>query len=819
METNPELELAFDFIQLTNKNIFLTGKAGTGKTTFLHRVQAEIIKRTVVVAPTGVAAINARGMTIHSFFQMPFGPFIPGNERDPKHQRKFARKKIKLIKSLDLLIIDEISMVRADLLDGIDDVLRRYKNPLEPFGGVQLLMIGDLHQLPPVVKHDEWRMLQEHYKTPYFFGSNALQKTQPITIQLTHIFRQADQVFIDLLNKVRDNQLDQAVLEQLNSRYIENFQPPEDKPYITLTSHNAVANKINIEKLNALAGKSYTFKSKVDGDFPPHAYPTHEVLEFKVGAQVLFIKNDTQSGERKYYNGKIGQITKIEGQEIFVRCPGDTELITVGRVEWENVKFKLNEESKEVEENVVGVFSQHPLKLAWAITIHKSQGLTFERAIIDAEAAFAHGQVYVALSRCKTFEGIVLRSKINYSSVKTDAVVQKYSKEADQNAPNAEKLLQSKIAYQQSLIQELFNFENSKRIIHRVHKVFAENENTLTTAALEKVIRWIEDAKANVFSISEKFQNQLRGLFSANTLPEDQEEIQERIQKGSVYFLGKINSLYIDLKKIPILTENQKLEKLAKDNLKNLEKELFIKKTCLNASQKVFSAAHYLKLKVNTELDFENTKTSKSKSSSTTTYGIPGDTSHPDLYTRIKYWRDLLAADEEVKPYKIIPIKTITDLTRVLPTDTATLLHVSGIGKNKIKKYGLEILKIVSEYCKERGIKSNLLTLDPAPPRKRVEKESDTKKKSYDYFRSGKTIGEIASIRGLARGTIEVHLSYYISVGDLNIFEIIDEEKVRRMEKFFKENGDMPRSEAKAKLGDEYSYGEINMVKKYLEKK
>jgi len=645
-----------------------------------------------------------------------------------------------------------------------------------------------------------------------------LQQTQPITIQLTHIYRQADQVFIDLLNKVRDNQLDEAVLEKLNSRYIEDFKPAEDNPYITLTSHNFTANKINNEKLKALAGKSYQFKAKVEGDFPQHGYPTQEVLEFKVGAQVLFIKNDTHSGERKYYNGKIGKITKIDGQEIFVKCPGDTELITVGKVEWENVKYKLDDETKEVEENVVGVFSQHPLKLAWAITIHKSQGLTFERAIIDAEAAFAHGQVYVALSRCKTFEGIVLRSKINYSSVRTDSVVQKYSKEADQNAPNAEQLLQSKIAYQQSLIRELFNFENSKRIVHRVHKVFAENENTLTTGALEKVIRWIEDAKANVFSISEKFQNQLHGLFSVNTLPEDQEEVQERIQKASVYFLEKVNSLYIDLKKIPILTENQKLEKLVKDNLKNLEKELFIKKTCLADSQKTFSAAQYLKLKVNTELDFESTKKSSSRSKSSTSYGIPTDALHPDLYARIKYWRDLLAAEEEVKPYRIISIKAITDLTRVLPTDTATLLHVSGIGKHKIKKYGLEIIKIVAAYCKEQGIKSNLLTLDPAP-NVRVEKESDTKKKSFDYFKSGKAIGEIASIRGLVRGTIESHLSYYIGTGEINIFEIIDENKVKRMEKFFKENEDMPRSEAKAKLGDGYSYGEINMVKKYLAKK
>ena len=427
---NPQIELAFDYVMYTNRNIFLTGKAGTGKTTFLHRIKEESIKRTVVVAPTGVAAINARGMTIHSFFQLPFGPFLPGQKDDLSRKRKFRRKKINLIRNLDLLIIDEVSMVRADLLDSIDSVLRRFKNPMKPFGGVQLLMIGDLHQLPPVVKDEEWRLLNEYYDTPYFFGSLALKQTDPISVELKHIYRQSDSIFIDLLNRVRDNALDTEVLQKLNSRYIPKFKAPENEPYITLTSHNASANKINAEKLAEITGIVHKFKAEVTGDFPPHIYPTEEILEFKEGSQVLFIKNDP-SPEKQFYNGKIGRITEIDGGVIYVKCPGDYQPIAVGKSEWTNVKYNLNEETKEVEEDEVGTFEQYPLKLAWAITIHKSQGLTFERAVIDAKAAFAHGQVYVALSRCKSFEGIVLRSKINYSSVKTDSVVRNYSENAE----------------------------------------------------------------------------------------------------------------------------------------------------------------------------------------------------------------------------------------------------------------------------------------------------------------------------------------------------------------------------------------------------
>ena len=358
----------------------------------------------VVVAPTGVAAINAGGVTIHSFFQMSFGPQIPVA---PDQQRqiavpadgnvaagikRFSREKINIMRSLDLLVIDEISMVRADILDGIDEVLRRYKNRFKPFGGVQLLMIGDLQQLAPVVKEDDWAILKPHYDTCFFFSSHALKRSKFMGIELNHIFRQSDQRFIDLLNNVRENRMDTATLQELNRRHIPGFNPEEKEGYITLTTHNYQSQQINDSKLGQLVNKSYRFKAEVQGDFPEYSYPTDPELELKVGAQVMFVKNDI-SAEKRFYNGKIGKIANIDEETIEVQCPGDYLPIDVEKAEWQNAKYTLNETSQEIDEEVVGTFTQFPLKLAWAITIHKSQGLTFEKAIIDARASFAHGQV------------------------------------------------------------------------------------------------------------------------------------------------------------------------------------------------------------------------------------------------------------------------------------------------------------------------------------------------------------------------------------------------------------------------------------------
>jgi len=459
MRKNQELELALNFVEKTDRNIFLTGNAGTGKTTFLHKIKCESLKRLVVVAPTGVAAINAKGVTIHSFFQMPFGPIVPGVEQNnsTSFKHKFSKIKIDIIRSLDLLIIDEISMVRSDLLDGIDQVLRRYKNRNKVFGGVQVLMIGDLQQLSPVVKPNEWELLRRHYDTPYFFSSNAFQKSQAINIELKHIYRQDNEEFIAILNEVRNNNLSLKSATVLNNRFQPDFVPNKSEGYITLTTHNNRADAINELELNKLKPKRQCYTAEIKGKFNEHAYPTHENLELKVGAQVMFIKNDS-SIEKRYYNGKIGTIISLDKDSVTVQCPeGGDEIETTPEI-WENVSYTINQETKEISENIVGSFAQMPLRLAWAITIHKSQGLTFEKAIIDAEASFAHGQTYVALSRCKSLEGIVLKTQIKESSIINDNRVTTFTKNVADNLPNETDLNDSQKIYQLNLLEELFNY-------------------------------------------------------------------------------------------------------------------------------------------------------------------------------------------------------------------------------------------------------------------------------------------------------------------------------------------------------------------------
>ncbi len=708
--TNPSLEKAFDYVQNTHQNIFLTGKAGTGKTTFLHRVKRECIKPLAVVAPTGIAAINAKGMTIHSLFQLPFGLHLPNQK---KQISRFSKKKIQLIKNLDLLIIDEISMVRADVLDQIDKVLRRFKDYRQPFGGIQLLMIGDLHQLPPVVKNEDWRLLKRHYESPYFFDSNAWKKTNPITIQLTHIYRQSDDVFIKLLNKVRDNQLDKTVLDTLNSRYKANFSPKETEGYITLTALNRTAQAINNEKLRALPNKEHHFKAKITGEFPAHAFPTKEVLAFKVGAQVLFIKND-RSPEKRYFNGKIGRITAIGQDHIYIKCPNEEASIKVSPTEWKNVKYTLNEMTKEITEEEKGVFTQYPLKLAWAITIHKSQGLTFEKAIIDAQAAFAHGQVYVALSRCKSFEGIVLRSPINYGSVKTDGLVKNYSAEAEKNAPDKAHLFSAKKQYQQDLIEELFNFRDLRLTLNDLLKISLEYQPKFNAPLFPKVADWETQADTLLFSMAAKFAPKLRNYFKAPTLPVDNGVLMNRLQKGGQHFSDKIKeSLAPALKNIPILADNQEVKNKAISVLDVLKKQTFIKAYCFKAlAENGFDAQQYLKNKAIASINFEQAKQVKKTKSE---LHIPKEVPHPVLYKQLYYWRNAQAATLKRQTHEVISTMSMIDMTKKLPTNKATLLKVKGFGLVKFKVFGKLIMEVIDDYCYHHQLAANILAESPNP--------------------------------------------------------------------------------------------------------
>ncbi|MBR4899235.1 MAG: AAA family ATPase [Prevotella sp.] len=600
-EQNTELRTAWDFVEHTGRSIFLTGKAGTGKTTFLKTVVERSSKRSIVVAPTGVAAINAGGMTIHSFFQLPFSPFVPNAQIKSKFD--FGKEKRKIISSLDLLIIDEISMVRSDLLDAIDSVLRRFRDHYEPFGGVQLLMIGDLQQLTPVVTPEDERMLKQYYDTPYFFGSKALAQIDYVTIQLEKVYRQQDDTFLTLLNHIREGQPTSDDLSLLNARYQPVFIPKPEEGYIRLTTHNQIANSYNESELQKLPGRAFTYRAKIEGTFPEYSYPTAETLILKVGAQVMFVKNDP-SGEHRYYNGRIGHVTLAEANRLLVYCPGDDEAIEVEPLEWENARYTLNDETREIETEVLGKFAQLPLRLAWAITIHKSQGLTFERAIIDASLSFAPGQVYVALSRCKTLEGMVLASRIPLQAIINDERVDDYISHQEEAAQRSiEQLPTLKDEYYRYLLMELFDF---KDILYReeylgrlINEFFYRSYTDI--AELHK--RALEDYKQQVIAVADKWRAMMQQM-TITTLHE--EAFLERVKRSATYFEQTLNELLAKpLALVPdIKSQNKLAMKRLTENYGDLRQAWLSRRYLLQKlSEQTFTIAYYLRQKQHSLLD------------------------------------------------------------------------------------------------------------------------------------------------------------------------------------------------------------------------
>ncbi len=593
MEGNIELNTAWEFVEKTGKSVFLTGKAGTGKTTFLKRVVEESKKRVVVVAPTGIAAINAGGVTIHSFFQLPLHPFIPGMKIESKFA--FSKEKRSIIKTIDILIIDEISMVRSDLLDAIDSVLRRFRNRHKPFGGVQLLMIGDLQQLSPVVTDEDVQFLSQYYPSPYFFGSHALARTDYVTIELKEVYRQQDAVFISMLNAVRGGRPSIEVIRALNSRYCPGFVPPPDEGYIRLTTHNHIADEYNSRQLSLIDDQAHSFEAEVSGNFPESSYPVDFRLELKAGAQVMFVKNDPSS-DKRYYNGKIGIVTDFYEEYIMVQCPGEDEKIAVEPLEWENSRYVINEQTQEMESEVIGIFRQYPLRLAWAITIHKSQGLTFDKAIIDAASAFASGQVYVALSRCRTLEGMVLATPLRQDAVITDLRVEDYIEGQEAAAVRSLSRLDSiKEEYYKELLGELFDFNELASLQKRMLGVCKDFPSGTVVGLAQKHNDILNDLGGMVVPVGIKWQK----IIAQKPFEEIvSSEFRLRIRNGCSYFLEQINTAYGDFleKTADIKAENKELIKRYGNIWNDLDFELKVIRNLLKAmSVQDFTTDDYLR--------------------------------------------------------------------------------------------------------------------------------------------------------------------------------------------------------------------------------
>uniref|UniRef100_UPI002610B303 helix-turn-helix domain-containing protein n=1 Tax=uncultured Winogradskyella sp. TaxID=395353 RepID=UPI002610B303 len=801
-KTNFELILAHKFVEITNRNIFLTGKAGTGKTTFLHKLKENSSKRIIVVAPTGVAAINAKGVTIHSFFQLPFGPIIPELNASSDFNRKFSRTKIDIIKSLDLLVIDEISMVRADLLDGIDKTLRKYRDRDKVFGGVQVLMIGDLQQLSPVVNDNDWELLKNYYKNVFFFSSNSYKKSNPIVVELKHIYRQDNPVFINILNDIRNNILSAESAEYLNKRYLPNFNPKEDEGYISLTTHNSKAISINNRALENIKGEVRVYNAKVDGKYPEHSFPNKEELKLKVGAQVMFIKNDS-SPEKRYYNGKIGKVILLDKDEVVVKCPEDEYNIITTFETWENIKYNIDENTNSIKEEKIGSYSQIPLRLAWSITIHKSQGLTFEKAIIDAEDAFAHGQTYVALSRCKSLEGLVLKSKILPSQIITDTNVLSFSEQAEANPLNEKVLFESQRLYQLELISEIFDFYEFLFPINRILDVYYKNRTSIE-GDIEKQFISVKETITNLLKISNSFNVQLESLTQKNELPEQITQIQERFTKGLLYFLEATKSnIQNPFKSLVFSTDNKAIEKDITKQLDALE-ELIVKKLLYFEGLKDgFNTTSFLKLR--SEAVFLSRKQPKKQRKA-----IIEGTKNVKLFELLKALRHHIAMREDVAHFQVFTQKSLYAMCELLPTTSAELKAVHGMGKTRVEKYGAEILEIISEYINDNDIEiTNTLPITQQKPKRQ---KGDSQKESLELFKQGKTIEEIANIRELNENTIFGHLASFIPSGKIKMTELISEDHYSELKLAIPKQNFENLSDLKHQLDDKFSYAEIRLV-------
>lgn len=815
IEKNEVFELAFRFVTETAENIFLTGKAGTGKTTFLKYLKEHCTKNTIVAAPTGVAAINAGGVTLHSLFQLPFHPFIPsaGGKNDLLGKMKYNKQRQQLLRKMELLVIDEISMVRCDTMDAIDTLLRSVRrNHHTPFGGVQLLCIGDLHQLPPVAQNHEWSILQEYYASPFFFDSMAVKEQQPILIELNKIYRQKEQSFVELLNNVRTNNMAENDFEMLHERFIPGFRPGYDEKFITLTSHNKQAELINNSEIQKLLSPSYVYKAEVENEFPENIYPADPALMLKQGAQVMFIKNDVV--EKKYFNGKIGVVARLDNEKIVVDCGGIE--IDVYRETWENSRYTLNRADAKLQQEVIGTFTQYPLRLAWAITIHKSQGLTFDKVMIDAGAAFSSGQVYVALSRCTSLNGIVLLSKIPTSAIYSNENVVKGQSSLTHKGSLAERFEGARQMFTQQLLEDVFSFTEVENEIDTLqHYINAQNDKLNNTA-----VTWIVNLQT--FFRAEKinglkFIRQINALLKEEPFVEKNDGLQVRIAAAANHFINKFLELLDHLKNHPLLTEHKEAADLVNEHLNALAIAVATNNYYLEYCKSNFSLTTFLKHRIDYAQPKFNLSCYASTKKSTKT-----DSPNPELYDSLKRWRDMICDDDGTPIYLVATHTMLKDIATYLPKTGRDLLLISGFGKAKVDKYGDDILQTVNDYCELHHIESNMVAKAASPKRERKIKPAtdkvDTKESTYNLFKEGKTIAEIAVIRNFAVQTIEGHIAAFIEKGMVEITSLISKEKYEEVAKIMKERGEKTLTDLKPLLPDT-SFGEMRLVEAALKAK
>jgi len=775
---SPYYELAREFALSTNRSIFLTGKAGTGKTTFLRKLKDETKKQMAIVAPTGVAAINAGGTTMHSFFQLPFTPFVPTvqGRKELVEKIKMVGQRRKVIQELELLVIDEISMVRADVLDAVDTILRhiRYKHN-EPFGGVQVIFIGDMFQLSPVAADEEWRILSEFYKSPYFFHSQVVQQQQPVYIEFDKIFRQTNADFIDVLNQVRNNCLTPQGLALLQSRYNPTFVPPKEDTYITLTTHNYKADRINAEELEKLKTKAQTFSAEIKGEFPEKSYPTEKELLLKIGAKVMFIKNDSES-VRRFYNGKIGIIKDFEEDKIIIECPGDKDVIELGKMMWENIRYSTNETTRQIEEDMLGTFTQYPLRLAWAITIHKSQGLTFDKAVIDAGDAFASGQVYVALSRCRSLEGMVLWSKINPSSIENDREIVAHEKNKQAIDELEKQLNESRNRFRAYTLSQLFDFRtglgHASRIIRDTENV-AGSFSDETIPHLKDILRQLQQIQ----EVADKFQVQLNRIFDAVEINEDY--LAERLQAATAFFNDKIEHVLETMRQSPAASDSRENAREYTDQLRANFAFMAQKQHIFRKLTHPFTVDKYFEIK-NTFLlpDFTVNAYTKTSSAKTTS------SRNPKLYFELLTLRNQICEPRNLPIYVVAGSKTLLEMADFLPLNSKDLLKINGFGPAKVEKYGELFINIIQKYCTDNKLTTRMHELSTAKTEKTEKaankdkkQKGDSHRETYEMFKSGKSIDEIAAIRGLAISTICTHLSRFVTLGNLDINKFVSVDK------------------------------------------